>query len=180
MLSDEHKALCSPKFVRVGISVVFIAALAITGIAYTKRHQTDIDPHLLIGTLDDGAARRSIPNLSDPDSLDLGSVSVSISDPLVIQAEKAIRTAFNTERNKSCVSKNISDVQGEIQYARKAMALNGTVLYTLEVNFDDEVVFARVVMLPSKVGTRFQLIFSIPGPCDGGPLDQLAVSALSK
>ncbi len=119
-----------------------------------------------------------MPNLLDPDSLDRRSISVLISDPLVVQAEKAIRTAFNIERNKTCASKNISDVPGEIQYARKAMALNGTVLYTLEVNVDDEVVLARLAMLPNKVSTEFQLIFSVPGPCDGTLQDQLAVSAL--
>ncbi len=171
--------MCSPKFVRVGISIVLIAALAITGISYTRRHDADAKEHLSVA-IDGGASRRSMPDLLGPDSLDLISVSVSISDPLVVQAKKAIRTAFNLERNKSCALKNLSDVQGEIQYARKAMALNGTVMYTLEVNFDDGVVFARVAMLPTKVGSQFQLIFSIPGPCDGGPLDQLAVSALGK
>ncbi len=121
-----------------------------------------------------------MPNPIDQGALDLRSASASISDPLILQAETAIRTAFNTERNKSCAFKNRYDVQGEIQYARKAMALNGTVLYTLEVDFDDEVVFARVAMLPNTVGARFQVLSSIPGPCDGGPLDQLAVSALGK
>ncbi len=111
------------------------------------------------------------------DSLDVRTVSVSISDPLIVQAEAAIRNAFRIERNKSCASKNLY-VQGGIQYARKAAALNGTVLYTLEVSYDDEVVFARVSMLSNAVGTRFQLIYSIPGPCEGGPQEQLAVSAL--
>ncbi len=180
MRIHEHKALCSPKFVRAGISIVLVAALAITGFAYTRRHDADLKQHLLIHTLNGGATRRSIPNLFDQDALDLRSISVSISDPLIVQAETAIRTAFNTERNKSCVSKNRYDVHGTIQYARKATALNGTVLYTLEINFDDEVVFARVAMLPNTGFNQFQLIFSIPGPCEGGPLDQLAVSALGK
>ena len=174
----EHKALCSPKYARVGISSALIAALAITGIAYTRRHDANSKSHLLIDTFNGGAARRSIPNLFNQDALDLRSVSVSISDPLIVEAEAAIRAAFNIGRNKSCASKNRYDVQGEIQYARKAMALNGSVLFTLEVNFDDEVVFARVAMLPSTVDTQFRLIFSIPGPCDDGPLEQLAVSAL--
>jgi hypothetical protein len=180
MQTHEPKAVCSPKLVRVGISVVLIAGLAVTSIAYARRHDADIAQHLLMGTFDGGAPRRSKPNLLGLDSLDLRGVSVSISDPLVVQAEKAIRNAFNMDRNNSCASKNLSDVQGEIQYARKAMALNGTVMFTLEVNFDDEVVFARVAMLPDKVDTQFQLIFSIPGPCDGGLQDQLAVSALGR
>jgi hypothetical protein len=171
----EQKALCSPMFVRVGISVIFIAALAITGIAYTRRNDENTN-HLLMGTFGGGAARRSMPMLLDQHSLNL--MSVSISDPSIMQAEKAIRTAFNIERNKSCASKNMSDVQGEILYARKEMALNGTVLYTLEVNFNDEVVFARVAMQPGTVDTHFQLISSIPGPCDDELLDQLAVSEL--
>ena len=94
---------------------------------------------------------------------------------MVVQAAEAIRTAFNIERNTTCASKNLYGVQGGIQYARKAVALNGTVMYTMEVNFDDEVVLARVAMLPNTVGKRFQLIFSAPGPCDDGPQDQLAV-----
>jgi hypothetical protein len=177
MRIHEHKALCSPQLVRVGISVVLIAALAITGISYKRRHDADSSPHQITGTFNAGAARRSMPNLLDQDSVDVRSVSVSISDPLIVQAEGAIRTAFNIERNKTCASKNMY-VQGAIQYARKELALNGTVLYTLEVNYDDEVVFARVAMLPNPVGARFQLIFSIPAPCEGGPQDQLAVSAL--
>jgi hypothetical protein len=177
---DEHKAQCSPKFARVGIAVVFIAALAIASIVYAKRQDAEESPHLLIRTFDGGAARRSIPYLLDQDSLDLRSIAVSISDPLVVQAEKAIRAAFNLERNRSCTSKNLSYVQGEILYARKAMALNGTVLYTLEVQFDDEAVFARVALLPNTVDAQFQLIFSIPGPCEGELQDQLAVSALGR
>mmetsp|Transcript_41868 Transcript_41868/g.87501 ORF Transcript_41868/g.87501 Transcript_41868/m.87501 type:complete len:192 (-) Transcript_41868:9-584(-) len=175
MRIHEQKALYSPKFARVGISIVVIAALAITGISYSRRRDADLKPHQMTGTFNGGAARRSMPNLLDQDSLGVRSVSVSISDPLIVQAEAAIRTAFNIERNKTCASKNLY-AQGGVQYARKAMASNGTVIYTLEVNYDDEVVFARVGMLP--VGTRFQLISSIPGPCDGGPQDQLAVSAL--
>ena len=119
-----------------------------------------------------------MPNLFDQDSLDLRSVPVSVADPLIVQAGGAIRTAFNIERNKTCPSKKIYKVQGAIQYARKAVASNGTFLYTLEVSFNDEVVFARVAMSPKKVGTRFQLIFSIPGPCEDRPQDQLAVSSL--
>ena len=178
MRFHEHKAMCSPKFVRLGISIVFVAVLAITGIAYTRRHDEDLKSHVVIGTFDGGAARRSIPNLFDQDSLDLRSVPVTISDPLVVQAGEAIRSAFNIERNQTCTSKALYAVQGVIQYARKAQALNGTAQYTLEVDFGDEVVFARVAMQPNTVGARFELIFSIPGPCKGEQQDQLAVSAL--
>ena len=102
MRIHEHKALCSPKFVRVGISIVVIAALGITGMAYTRRNDADMQQHQVMGTFNGGAVRRSIPNLFDQDALDLRSAAVSTSDPLIAQAETAIRTAFNTERNKSC------------------------------------------------------------------------------
>jgi hypothetical protein len=174
MRTHEHKALCSPQFVRAGVSIVLIAALAITGIAYARSPDDDGVNHQSKGTFDGSASRRSMPNLFDEDSLDL----MSVSDPLIVQAEEAIRTAFNIERNKTCASKNHYGVPGAIQYARKEVALNGTVMYTLEVNFDDDVVLARVAMLPNTVGKQFQLNFSIPGPCDDGPQDQLAVSAL--
>jgi hypothetical protein len=178
MRIHEQKAFFSPKIVCAGISILVISALAITGISYTRRRDADFKTHQLVGTFDVGAARRSMQMLQDQDLLNLRSVPVSISDSLILQAEKALRTAFNIERNKSCASKNLSDVQGEILYARKATALNGTVLYTLEINFGDAVVFARVALLPNTGDNQFQLISSIPGPCDVGPLDQLAVSAL--
>jgi hypothetical protein len=164
-----QKALNSPKFVRVGISTCLIAALAITGIAYSRRHPSD-----------SSGAKRSMLNLVGQDPQDLRSVQVAISDPLILEAAEEIRAAFNVERNKSCSSKSLYEVQGEIQYARKKVASNGTVVYSLEVEFDDEVVFAHVAKLTSNVGIRFQVTFSTPSPCDDGIQNQLAVSALGK
>ncbi len=183
MLFFEQKASCSPKLARVGIATLLTAALAITGIAYTRRHDADFKPSLT-GTFDggpyaaQGKSRRSMPNTLDQTSLDLRSISVPISDPLTVEAGRAILSAVNIERNRTCASKGLHDGEVAIQYARKAMGVNGTATYTLEVDFGNDVVFARVAMLPSKVGTQFRVIFTIPGPCEDGVQNLLAVSAL--
>ncbi len=42
MRIHKHKALCSPKFVRAGLSIVVVAALAITGVSYSRRRGADL------------------------------------------------------------------------------------------------------------------------------------------
>ena len=73
---------------------------------------------------------------------------------------------------------NLCSTIGAVQYAKKAVALNGTVLYTLEIVFETNAVLGRVALLPNKFGPKFQVIFSIPDPCEGEIQEQLAVSAL--
>ncbi len=124
------------------------------------------------------ASRRSIPSLYEQDSVDLNSVLISVAEPLVIQAAEAVRNAFNTQRKTACASLGYFNARGDIQYAKKADESNGTTLYTLEIVFGDSAVFAQVVLLPSNLNAKFQLISSIPGPCEDGVREQLAVSAL--
>jgi hypothetical protein len=110
--------------------------------------------------------------------LDLKSIFTSVADPLVIQAGEAVRNEFNTVRKTSCVSMGHYTTQGTIQYAKKAVALDGTTLYSLEIVFGTSAVFARVTLLPLNVGKKFQVILSTPGPCEGEIQEQLAVSSL--
>ena len=176
MYAPKSPFSCAPMAARVGFALI-CAAIAITIIACSKNNTTALNsghfsPSLPI------ESRRSIPSQYEQDSLDLNSVLVSVADPLVIQAGEAIRNAFNAQRQSSCASLGLYGTKGAVQYAKKAVASDGTVLYTLEVVFDTSAVFARVALLPSVVGAKFQVIFSIPGPCEGEMQEQLAVSAL--
>ena len=69
---------------------------------------------------------------------------------------------------------NLYISRGDILYIKKAKALNGTDIYALEINFGDDAVFARVALLPDKVGSEFQQIFNFP---NRGVQEQLALSA---
>ena len=179
MLIPQVLAVLPLMINRIGFTLIS-AAIAVTMIAFARNTTHDLHTDLSNVDLLSGpynASRRLIPSLYEQDSVDRNSVLVSVADPLVIQAAEAIRNAFNSQRTMSCASLGYYNVRGVIQYAKKTDASNGTTLYTLEVVFGDSPVFARVAMQPASLNAKFQLIFSIPGPCEGGVREQLAVSA---
>jgi hypothetical protein len=176
MYAPKPAVSCAPMAARVGFAVIS-AAIAITIFASAKSN-TAIVQSVHSATTIHASSRRSIPSQYEQDSLDLNSVLVSVADPLVVQAGEAIRNAINAQRTTACSSMDLYITRGAIQYAKKAVALNGTVLYTLEIVFDTNAVLGRVALLPNNVGSKFQVIFSIPGACDGEIQEQLAVSAL--
>jgi hypothetical protein len=164
---------------RIGFTLIS-TAIAVTMIAFARNKTHDL--HTDLFTTDSlgpyNTSRRAVASLYEQDSVDRDSVFVSVADPLVIQAAEAVRNAFNAQRTASCASLGYFNARGATQYAKKAYESNGTTLYTLEIVFGDSAVFARVALQPKSSGTRFQLIFSIPGPCEDGVREQLAVSAL--
>jgi hypothetical protein len=173
---------CAPMFHRIGLTLISAAIAIITVIALARNKSTDLETDLpvpaLLGSPYNQSSRRTSKSLSEQDSLDLASVLISVADPLVIQAGEAVRNAFNAQRKATCSSIGLYNTRGAIQYAKKAVQSNGTVLYTMEIVLGDDAIFARVALLPNKVGAKFQLILSIPGPCESGVQEQLALSAL--
>ena len=171
-------------FHRIGLTLISAAIAIITVIAFARNKPADLETDLpvpaLLGKPYNQSSRRTSKSLSEQDSLDLASVLISVADPLVIQAGEAVRNAFNAQRKATCSSIGLHNTRGAIQYAKKAVQSNGTVLYTMEIVFGDDAIFARVALLPNKVGAKFQLILSIPqaGPCESGVQEQLALSAL--
>jgi hypothetical protein len=153
---------CAPMVARVGFASLISAAIAITIIAFAKSRTAVLKSEQSAESLP-ASSRRSISSQYEQDSLDLNSVLVSAADPLVVQAGEAIRNAFNAQRTAVCASMKLYSAGGAIQYAKKAVALNGTVLYTLEIVFGTNAVLARVALQPKNVGAKFQVIFSIPG-----------------
>jgi hypothetical protein len=99
---------------------------------------------------------------------------------LVLRAGETVRNTFNTQRRADCPSIGAYNKSGAVQYAKKAVETNGTVLYTLEIVLGSTAVYARVALQPSTKNATacFQLLVSTPGPCDNKASDQLAVSAL--
>ncbi len=167
---------------RIGFTLIS-AAIAITVIAFARNKTPDLKTDLSIAALPGGLyntsiARRASASLYEQDTLDRESVLISVADPLVIRAGEYIRNAFNAQRKKTCKSMKLYNSRGVIQYAKKAVETDGTVLYTLEIVFDNAAVFARVALLPNNADAKFNLVLSIPSPCDGEIQEQLAVSSL--
>jgi hypothetical protein len=188
---SEKSKSCAVDFVRIGVLTLLFSLLIITIVAKCVRENDD--PNSSIRELVDGKtsnksetlreyvnSRRSVPSLNEQDLLDADSAQVSLADPLAVQAGEAIRSAFNAHRAAVCPSMDLYNTRGDIQYAKKQVESNGTVMYSLEIDFESNrsnVVFARVALLPVSLDLKFQLIFSAPGPCDSGIQEQLAVSA---
>jgi hypothetical protein len=162
---------------RIGFTLIS-AAIAITVVAFARSKIPVENATVGIPSGPYDTSRRSTALSSKHDLLDRNSVLISAPDPLAIQAGEAVRIAFNAQRTEECKSMDLYHAQGAIQYAKKAEESNGTVHYTLEIVFDGDAVLARVDMLPDSRGATFQLIFSIPAPCESGLREQLAVSAL--
>ncbi len=166
---------------RIGALTMLCTAVAVTLMAYAKSKsvahtQTFPAPR----QIPSDRSRRSTSSLTEGDLLEQLSVAVSVADPLVIRAGEAVRNTFNTQRRADCPSVGSYNKSGAIQYAKKAVEPNGTALYTLEVVFGSHAVYARVALQPSTKNATayFQLLLSIPGPCEAEAPDQLAVSAL--
>jgi hypothetical protein len=185
---SEKSKSCSVSLVRIVVLTLLFSLLIVTIIAKCVRESDD--PNALIRKLVEGSisnkseklredvnSRRSVPSLNQQDLLDAVSAQVSLADPLAVQACEAIRSAINAQRAAVCPSMDPYSTRGDIQYAKKQVESNGTVMYTMEIDFESDVVFARVALLPSSLDLRFQLIFSAPGPCESGVQEQLAVSA---
>jgi hypothetical protein len=162
---------------RIGFTLIS-AAIAITVIAFARNKTGDFNAAQVSKVDIPGrSSRRSTQSLIGNDSRDRNSVLISAADPLVLQAGEAIRLAFNAQRATACPSISPYSTRGAIQYAKKAAETNGTFLYTLEIVFGGEAVYARVMMIPKNPSAKFRLVFSIPGPCEVGVEEQLAVSA---
>jgi hypothetical protein len=105
---------------------------------------------------------------------------VPVDDPYVLNAEKFIRNATNAQRLTYCSNMALYDQIGTVQAAKKRVDENSTVHYTIEVSYGNSTVFSRILMLPdTRNGSNpfFELIISIPGPCENELQDQLAVSS---
>jgi hypothetical protein len=170
-------------FDRISFTLIS-AVIAITVIAFAKPKTNELETDTTIAALAGGpfneTSRRSTTSSNEQDSLDLDSVLISVADPLVIQAGEAIRNAFNSQRKTKCTSMKRYNSRGAIQYAKKLVQSNGTVLYTMEIVLGNDAIFARVALLPNQavISSKFHLILSIPGPCEGEVREQLAISAL--
>ena len=160
---------------RIGFTLIS-AVITITLVSIARDRTINFNDGLSTAVIPGGSFDSSRRSIYEPDLLDNTSILVSSADPLVLQAGEVIRNAFNSQRTAACASINLYNARGTVQYAKRA-EMNGTVYYTLEVAFGGEVVFSRVKLLPKSLSAKFQLIFSIPGPCESGVQEQLAVSA---
>ena len=125
-------------------------------------------------------------------------VLLPVDDPKVLRAAEALRIAFNSQRRQNCPALRPYDQPGKIKYAKRGMGDEGLGIYKIEVVFsDNDVVLGRVGHLPRSqqlvdpeaqaalndtrnLDGRFELLSSVPGPCDNGIPEQLAVSATGR
>ena len=127
---------------------------------------------------------------SETDSLEV----LPVDNPLVARAADAIRISINSRRRLDCPALHAYDEPGIVKYAKRGIVASGGGQYRLEVVFGNDVVFGRVVHLPkdrqlidptaqtalddpTNLDGRFELLSSVPGPCEDGEPEQLAVSA---
>ena len=95
-------------------------------------------------------------------------------DHTTIQAAEMVRSTFNRHRLADCSSLPEYDRPGAIQYTIKWTDSKGRVMYSMEILFGEEVVFAQVALLSNN--SKFQLLSSTPEPCTYGIEDQLALA----
>ena len=98
----------------------------------------------------------------------------SAEDYVALQAAEMVRSTFNRHRLADCSSLPAYNQPGAIQYTIKWTDSKGRVIYSMEILFGEEVVFAQVVLLSNNSGV--QLLSSTPEPCITGIEDQLAIT----
>ncbi len=107
--------------------------------------------------------------------------NVAIDDPMAMQAVEALRNSFNSPRRVNCTSTAQYDKSGVIQFAKRSITRNGSVIFTVEVVFGNDSVFARISTRSERTdldgGQKFQVVSSVPGPCEIEPQQQLAISS---
>jgi hypothetical protein len=136
-----------------------------------------------------GNKYRYIPTATDSEPVEI----VPVDDFHALRAAEALRMNFNAARLANCPATRSYDEPGKIQYAKRGMVGNGLSQYKLEVVFGNDVIFARLAHLDESAQTvdpstlmalndtdnlngRFQLMSSIPGPCEDAVPEQLAIS----
>jgi hypothetical protein len=178
------KPLVGPLFsyyqsIRVGVLAIFFA-LSITMMAH-KHGRNRLTPSLQtqssFGMATESSMRKLLSEAADLDE-DVHSIigisvkeSRPVNDPEVIEVEKFLRESFNEERRLNCASLKVHKEHGHIQFVKRSMGKEGVVQYDLEVVFGEETVFASMQAKPS-----FQIVSSVPAPCDDGVKDEIAVS----
>ncbi len=127
---------------------------------------------------------------NDADAMEM----MPIDDPKVVRAAEALRFSFNSQRRHDCPARSEITKPGTIKYAKRGMVTDGYGQYKMEVAFGNEVVLARISHLPKNkqltdpasqtalddpknLDGRFELLSSVPKPCENGIAEQLVVSA---
>jgi hypothetical protein len=171
--------------IRVGVLSVFFA-LSITMMAHIhgrNRVETSLKTQPSFGKESEAGMRRLLSQSSGLDEDDYYSIGMSVkesrpvNDPEVIEVEKSFRKSFNELRRKNCASFKVYNIQGRIQFAKRSMGKAGLVQYDLEVVFGNETVFARISKGKRADKSSFELVSSVPAPCDDGVDDQIAISS---
>jgi hypothetical protein len=162
---------CSSSSLRVVILSLFVLALAIvTFIAHTRI--PDGIPIVAHRNTEYGIL------LPDPGYTE---ENVAVDDPMTMQAVEALRDSFNIQRRVSCSCAAQYDKPGVIQFAKRSITRNGSVIFTFEVVFGNDSVFARISTRSERTdldgGQKFQVVSSVPGPCEIEPQQQLAISS---
>jgi hypothetical protein len=161
---------CSSSSLRVLILAFFVLALAIvTFIAHSRMDGIPIV-----------APRNTVKRILLPDP-GYTEENVAIDDPMAMQAVEALRESFNIQRRVSCSSTAQYDKPGVIQFAKRSITRNGSASFTVEVVFGNDSVFARISTCAERTdldgGQKFQVVASVPGPCEIEPQQQLAISS---
>ena len=114
-------------------------------------------------------------NLGNDDGLDLPAV-----DPVLVkQAEAKVHTWLNHQRERYCRKFTTYQKSGHVNFATQNL-IGGKQQYLLEVKYGTEIFLARVSMeiIGSKINAQneFKVLDLVPGPCETGFKNQLAVT----
>ena len=107
----------------------------------------------------------------------------SLDHGIVDKAKTRIREWLNAERRKYCNGFELFNSSGKVNVATQCM-FNGQLQGLFEVRYRKEIFFARVSMAPETSSANEEMGLSIvemvPGPCDSGIGNSLAVTVESK
>ena len=110
-----------------------------------------------------------------------GSILLNV-DPIVVEkAEAEIHTFLNAQRRKHCSDRPAYKESGRVNLATLSSLKGKQQLGLFEVQYGNEVFFARVSMAPtnsqSKAEGSYTVLEMVPGPCQNDAKNQLAVTA---
>jgi hypothetical protein len=162
-------------------SAVFAFSITMMAHKHRRNHTSaSLETQSQLGGEAISTLRRLLSEPSNTDQNDPSKNKVSVeeiipvNDPDVIEVEKFLRKAFNEERRSNCAAFKSYVVPGHLQFAKSSKGKGDSAQYSLEVDFGDVVVFARIA--EGKGKSKYTLLSSIPNPCDAEMVGQLAVS----
>ena len=161
---------------RASCLTLFSVAVLISVSLFANRPTEDDDINLPTNETNsivdsDLGQRRTLGNVNGLDLL-------TVDAELVKQAEAVVHAWLNSKRRENCKTLRTYTEAGKVHLAAQNFS-QGKQQVLLEVKYSTEVFFARVSVAEGKLdtGTQIELVELVPGPCETGFKNGLAVTA---